>query len=63
MAHSASPLSPTRIEERVPAVEPGHRPLAADEDPAGGDARAGYAWLWPWVLASIGFLMTLALLR
>jgi hypothetical protein len=25
--------------------------------------RAQYAWLLPWLLASVGFLMTLALLR
>lgn len=63
MAHSARPLSPTRIEDRTPAVEARHAPLVGDDDVRAHDLRSGYAWLWPWVLASIGFLMTLALLR
>jgi hypothetical protein len=34
---------------------------AMDDEATG--YRSNFAWLLPWVLASIGFLMTLALLR
>jgi len=59
--HAATPISRSRVAERTAAVEPG--PLAGDDDGSARDQRSGFAWLWPWVLASIGFLMTLALLR
>lgn len=61
MPPSATPLSRMPNDESTTGAEP--RPFAADDELAGLAPRSGYAWLWPWVLASIGFLATLALLR
>jgi hypothetical protein len=36
---------------------------ASEEEAPLHESRSHLAWLLPWLLASIGFLMTLALLR
>jgi hypothetical protein len=63
MPHATTPASRRPIEKRRPATEAGSGPRAADDESSVAEQHSGHAWLWPWVLASIGFLLTLALLR
>jgi len=62
MPRSSTAIPARRIDERRPAADSA-APVVRDDDLPPRDVRAAYAWLWPWVIASIGFLITLAMLR
>lgn len=63
MAPTAPRLPGTGMNDGAPTHEARSAMAAGAMDDEATGYRSNFAWLLPWVLASIGFLMTLALLR
>jgi hypothetical protein len=66
MTPSAPPIARQALSEAPVAMGVDARsakPAAAPADERLTARPGSYTWLLPWVLASIGFLLTLALLR
>jgi hypothetical protein len=60
---SSAPISEPGVNDGGASKKPRIGQAAGNVEVEVRQAHASFAWLLPWLLASIGFLLTLALLR